>query len=197
MILVVSPTGTCPVYRLAPLEYRFALDAASAFLGGKTGSVEIWNNLPALDEELEDRWGERASVSAAPNILWVEPLAGDWQTRLEGLAEARETKTLVIINSGFLAARLPERQGWPVPASFGQLRRFRQALKSCGFKSDRIFGVHTLASILLNQISHQIGRFGRPALADRLQFAARQSYCSRGWAAFATVDLLVVERKDR
>jgi hypothetical protein len=185
---------------LAPLDYRYALDASMSVLAGAHRPAVLCN-VDELLGEVRQRisgWFDGYGADAA---LWVEPLADTWQADLAALSQVLPTgSVLAIIASRPLARLLPERQSWSgqplgiAPGGVGQLQR---ALTKAGFVVKRNYGFHSAFAIGLNLLSQPFERWRRPDLGDRLHYAARLCYCTRGLlAGMATVSLLLA-RKDR
>lgn len=190
--------GTHAIAEQAPLDYRYALDAAMPVLAGR-GAPMVRCDAPELWSEVGQRIPLLSTVSPANGALWVEPLAGRWQADLAMLARALSVGApLVVVASRPLARLLPERGGWGGgsrsalglrPGGVAQLCR---ALPTTGLELRASFGVHTVAAIALNLLGRRAERWERPDLADRLGFEARLRYCASGpLAALSTVALLI------
>ncbi|HEX2914870.1 MAG TPA: hypothetical protein VH186_29020 [Chloroflexia bacterium] len=193
--------GTVPATRLAPLEYRCALDAAMPLMSGATNPLVICN-LPPLEGEVRQRLNAFTASGEAAAGLWVEPLADSWQSQLALFSGALPPRApLAILLSRPLARLLPERRPWqgqPLGLQFAALFSLGLALRRAGFKPESLYGFHSVRSILLNLASGQAARFQRPDLADRLHFAARLGYRSPALtASLATVNLLIARREVR
>ena len=189
--------GTLPMVELAPLDYRYALDAARTIFPAHA-APQICCRLPELDGEVQQRFG--TATPSTGGALWIEPQATGWQTELSTLTQQLPPAApLVVIMSQPLARLIPERRAWRGQAlgmRLGGALALRQALRSAGLTINRSYGIHSPASIILSQFSHQVARWGRPDLGDRLHFAARLRYCTQSpLAAFATVALLVARRE--
>lgn len=188
--------GACPVTTLAPLDYRYALDAALALLAGKPTLVRC--DLPELASEV----GQRISQPAATDMsaaLWIEPSADRWQDVLASFTLMLPVGTLlVVIASRPLAQLLPERRAWsgqPLGIQHGGIGRLRRALVQSQFRLEATYGIHSVAAIALNMLSQRMERLGRPDLGDRLHFAARLRYCATGPAASLAAVALLSARK--
>jgi len=191
--------GTLPVHDLAPLDYRYALDAAMPLVANE-GVPIVRCTVPALAAEVQQRLPRWSEDQDAPAALWVEPLAENWKAELDSLAAAlRPGGALVVVASRPLARLLPERRDWPgepLGSQPGGVRRLRRALRRKGMVLESEFGMHTLLAIALNLISRQAARWGRPDLGDRLGFAARLRYCTAGpLGPLSTVAMLVARRE--
>ena len=185
---------------LAPLDYRYALDAAMTLLTPH-GPALVRCDVPVLVDEILQRFPTRTKIDPSSG-LWVEPLNDTWQATLDHFAaELPAQARLVIIASRPLACLLPERRGWekkPLGLRLRGLAQFRPALRRTGFVLEASYGIHTLTSISLNVVGQQLSRLDQPDLADRLGFAARLRYCTTGSAAaLATVALLVARKEAR
>lgn len=192
--------GTLPASKLAPLDYRYALDAAMTLLPA-TAPPLLCCNAPALEAEVRQRIPQRATRHKATAALWIEPLHTTWRADLRRLSRSLAPGgTLVIVASQPLARLVPERRAWseqPLGMRVRGLAPLWQTLRLAGFTLDRPHGMHSLHSIMMHMLSRQCERWGRPDLGDRLHFAARLQYRVHGpWATFATVTLRVA-RKDR
>jgi hypothetical protein len=193
--------GSHPVAALAPLEYRYALDAAMSFVGGSAAPI-VRCELGVLEADIRQRLPAWADTPHAASALWAEPQADSWPDELTALANAvAPGGTLVMVASRPLACILPERRGWPgrplglLPGGIGRLRR---DLARAGFALEVDYGIHTAAAIGLNLISRQAERWGQLAIGDRMACAARLRYAAaapRG--ALATVALLVARKEYR
>jgi len=186
--------GVYQQIELAPLDYRYSLDAAMTAVAGRATAVRC--DVPELMSEIRRRIPSPAAFGDAEAALWVEPLLGTWRSDLITIAEALPHEApLVIVASRPLARRLPERRSWngqPLGMQPSGIRRLRQALADVGFRLEAIYGVHSLRAIVLNLLSEQAGRWGYPGLSDRLHFAGRLCYCTIGpFAALSTVALLM------
>src|SRR6185369_1382386 len=105
--------GAYPVAALAPLEYRYALDAAMSFVGRRAAPI-VRCELDLLEAEIRQRLPCWADTPRAASALWAEPQADSWPAGLEALAGAiAHGGTLVVVASRPLARILPERRGWP------------------------------------------------------------------------------------
>lgn len=189
--------GSLPSAQLAPLEYRYALDAALALLAGAVPLTVC--HAAALWPELQQRVNG-ALTGQASAAIWVEPQAHSWRGELDGLMRGLSANaTLLVVVSQPLARLLPERRGWgddPLGVRLGGMRRLTRGLAGAGFRLRERHGLHSLEAIGLNALAAQAARRGQPALADRLQFAARLRYRSAGRSAgLASVALLVARRE--
>jgi hypothetical protein len=191
--------GTHPVAALAPLDYRYALDAAMPAL--TTGGVAplVLCNVWQLAGEVEQRIPIPGKIGMASAALWLEPLADSWETDLEGLADALpQHGLLVVIASLPLARTLPERRAFgvlPLGLQGGGMGRLRRGLAQSGFALEARYGMHSSMAIGLNLLGRALVRAGRPNLGDQLHYAARLHYCTTGpLAAYATVALLMARK---
>ena len=193
--------GTRPVVALAPLDYRFALDAAMPLLAGPAPPL-VRCSVPELAAEIEQRLPQviaAVGVASAPAALWVEPPATGWRADLRVFAAALPPGApLVIIASRPLARLLPERRSWPgrpLGLTWGGVERLCRALSRGGFALEARHGVHSAVAIGLSLIGQAVARMGHPRHGDRLHFAARLHYRTTGpFAALATVALLLARR---
>lgn len=191
--------GTQPRQVLAPLNYRYALDAAMSALDDKNASIVLCN-VPKLMGEITQRLILRTE-GPSPGALWVEPIVETWRAELQALVAALpDGAAVAIIISRPLALLLPllhprnRRLLGLQPAGVQQLCR---ALPRNGLVLERAYGIHSLYAIALNTLSQQCERWGRPDLGDRLHFAARLKYCTRGhFAGLSTTALLVARKMD-
>ncbi|MBV9790444.1 MAG: hypothetical protein JOZ51_19790 [Chloroflexi bacterium] len=186
--------GALPMVALAPLDYRYALDAARTLFAPHATPL-IRCNVAELDPEVSQRFAQ-ASASIAYGVLWIEPLAASWRVELKDCADQLSTGSpLVVIASQPLARLVPERRTWggaPLGMQLTGVNQLRRAMRDAGLSIESRHGIHSAASIALSQISHQAARLGRPEIGDRLHFAARLRYRAQGpLAALATVGLLV------
>lgn len=189
--------GTLPMVALAPLDYRYALDAArTRFAPHATPAIRC--NVTELDAELRQRFA-RESASIGHGLLWIEPPATSWRVELSELTQHLPAGApLVVIASQPLARMVPERRTWsgdPLGMQITGINQLLRALLRGGLRIEARHGIHTAASIALSQVSQQAARLGRPDLGDRLHFAARLRYCTQGpQAALATVGLIVARK---
>jgi hypothetical protein len=191
--------GTVPMWSRAPLEYRTALDAALSLVTGPAAPV-VHCQVPELAAEASQRLPNAAEIDSAQTILWIEPLAVNWQDQLERLLEQLDRGGLLVILASRGPARwLPERQGWPeqpLGLQIGGLGRLRRSLRQNGLSLERELGFHTGRSVIGSLLGKVVDRLGYPDLGDRLAAAARLYYASSGpWAAVSTVVLLVAHRE--
>ena len=187
--------GSYPVSELAPLDYRYALDAAMTRLAGSSATL-ILCQVPQLSAEVRQRLPEKGLAEPASSALWVEPLCNGWRGDLGFLMTSLPIGApLVVLASCPLARLLPERRGWPgqpLCLRVGGAQRLQQEMRQAGFVIEARYGFHTLISIGLNSMSRQLERFGRPDLGDRLHFTARLHYVvTAPWDTFSMVALLV------
>jgi hypothetical protein len=181
-----------------PLEYCVALDAAAAYLSG-AGPVRLSCGEAAL--EIGARQRVEGWESQEPTVgLWVEPRREDWGEEMVRYALALPTGArLAVVASRPLARLLPERRGWRDDAlglAYGGAGHMARGLRGSGFRLEARYGVHTLASILLNALGRLAERRARPDLADRLSAAARLAYTTDGpLAGFSTVAILFTRKK--
>lgn len=192
--------GTLPMIALAPLDYRYALDAARTLFAPHAVPV-IRCNVAELDAEVNQRF-TRESASIEQGALWIEPLVSSWRMELNDVAyHLPPDAPLVVIASQPLARLVPERGTWsgePVGMQLSGIKLLRRAMREARLRIEARHGIHTAASIALSQLSQQAARLGRPDLGDRLHFAARLRYCTQSsQAALATVSLLVARKEAR
>src|SRR5206468_1192647 len=128
--------GALPAAALAPLDYRYALDAAMTVLAGQPESI-VRCNAPGLLAEIRQRIPESREPQATRAALWIEPLADTWRAELAALADALPPGArLVIVASRPLARLIPERRGWsgrPLGLTPSGLLRLGRALAGRGF----------------------------------------------------------------
>ncbi len=188
-----------PVYDLAPLEYRYALDVATAVLtSAASDSVLVYCNVPQLKREVQ----QRLTVSTTQHgraALWLEPMVEDWRTQLDRIScQLLPGAPLALILSLPLARLLPERRTWvghPVAMNPAAVWRLYRALKCSGFSVSGVYGLHSPAAIALNQVSRVLERLDRPDLADRFHFAGRLAYRTSGLrVTLSTVALAILRR---
>jgi hypothetical protein len=183
----------------APLEYRYALDAAMPVLAS-AGPPLVLCNVPELEHEVRQRVAQRAGAARVDAALWVEPLLQSWQVDLAFLSDVlSEGGPLVVVASRPLARTLPERRPWggrPLGFAPGGVWRLRRALTPAGLTLEGTYGLHAAPAVWLSLLSRLAERWGRPDLGDRLHFAARLRYCASGrLAAWSTVALLVARKE--
>ncbi len=194
--------GTHPRLVLAPLEYRYALDAVMPLVA-KEESLLIRCDISQLMSEITQRIpisSDSNQARHAKMALWVEPLQLSWRDELAMINDRLGHRScLIIIASRPLAHLLPERQTWqgqPLGIQVGGLSQLYSELQQMGWVVERQDGIHSLQSIVLNQLSRLMSRLGCLAWADRLEFAARLHYRSTDlWAPWSTVALLVARKE--
>lgn len=179
-----------------PLDYCYALDAAMTMLGGDTSVIF---GVRELVREVRHRIPGHTSQPLLNGALWIEPLSVTWRHEVRQINDTLPAGArLVVITSRPLARILPERRSWSSGALGLQPRgnaRLRHALAGSGFEVEATYGMHTIHAIGINMLSRFAGAIGRPALSDRLHFAARLCYCTSGrLAPYSTVGLLVMRR---
>lgn len=183
---------------LAPLDYRYALDAAMSTLAGIPQPL-VKCGVHALQDEVSQRIPVQLKQGPALGGLWIEPLSATWNSDLHllltGLAFAAP---LVIVASRPLARLIPERASWdgqPLGLKPGGLGRLRRALTQMRWTVESSYGIHSALAIALSVVGQQLERIGRPDLGDRLHFAARLRYCNEGvFSPLSTVAVLVVRK---
>ncbi|HLO13264.1 MAG TPA: hypothetical protein VK206_00430 [Anaerolineales bacterium] len=192
---------THTIVDLAPLEYRYALDAAMSVLGCETAPA-ILCHVPELEYEVCQRLNGSSEWKSATAGLWIEPLGSTWISELERIAHGLICNAqLVILASRPMANLLSERKSWtaePLGTHPGGLPKLYRALSRSGFILEKSYGIHSILAISLNLMSRAAARCGRPDLGDRLQFAARLRYCTLGpLATLSTLALLFVRKISR
>lgn len=191
--------GTYSVADSAPLEYRYALDAAMPFLAGENAPVVLCG-IPNLQCEIRQRLSDKNDGENSSAALWVEPLAGTWRDDLETFATILPCGApLVIIASQAIARLLPERQSWEgrlLGFQLGGISQLRSALHHASFAIEASYGIHSVFAIGLNVWSRLLERWGRADLGDRLHFAARLHYCTTGLlATFSSITMLIAKKE--
>lgn len=190
--------GALPGYRLAPLDYGLALDAAAASLA-EYGPPYALCGCRELIGELHQRFAQPPTLPARCAV-WVEPDERDWLHNLDqiGVSLVRGG-LLAIVASRPLARLLPERRGWsarPIGVVPGGILRLRSALKAGGLRPLIERGFHSPAAIALVGLSRLATAAGQDARADRLRAAARMAYIvTRPTAALTTVALIVATKE--
>jgi hypothetical protein len=184
---------------LAPLDYRYALDAAMTMLA-PDGAPHVYNNLPQLENEVRWRIPLPAETKQASGILWIEPLPGVWLRELERLVQALALGApLVVVASLRRAQSLTECRSWEWRAlgfQPGGIRRLEQALRQAGLRIEATYGFHTQIADRLEKLGQMATRFGRPDLGDQLQFRAHLQYSSQDLRnAHVTVALLLARKE--
>jgi hypothetical protein len=186
-----------PEYQQIPLEYRVALDASSVWLANSS-PIKLHCGQPALLQEVDQRL-TITDASTWSDGLWIEPQAATWENVLNELTQQLSSGSrLAVLLSLPLARRLPERRDWSGNA-LGEYPRglstFTHALHKHEFLVNIIQGLHTGQAILFNFISSSSRKIGQYALADRIEFFARQHYIKplpTAWGA--TCALLLATR---
>lgn len=183
---------------VAPLEYRYALDAAMPVVAGRNSPMVLCN-VPQLESEVRQRLSHISEPQLAMAGLWIEPLRGSWMNDLEKIQHTLNCNSpLIILASRPLANLLPERKSWtgrPLGTHLRGLSNLSQALLESGFVLESNYGVHSIWAIALSLVSRTVDLCGRPDLGDRLQFAARLHYCIRGpLAGLSTLALIFARR---
>lgn len=189
--------GTIPLFQQAPLDYKYALDAAMTTLAGKAAPWVVCA-VPQLAAEVRQRLPHWA-LGQASAALWVEPQHGTWRAEIAQFAQTLAPGApLVIIAARPLARLLPERKVWADRAlglEFYGLGDLKRGLHTAGFLLEAEYGIHSISAIGLSLIGQQMERRGHPKVGDRLHFASRLAYCQSGWLAnWATVALLFAVR---
>lgn len=182
-----------------PLDYRYALDAVMPAYARASGA-SVLCNIPELSAELDYRGIRVGSAGSATTALWIEPLIDSWSAELDSLAaQLAAGGRLYVIASRPLAAVLPERRGWhgqPLGVRPGGLRRLQSSVRGRGFRITACYGIHGPASIGLNCLAWVASAAGRPDVGDRLQFAGRLRYCTRGLrSALSAVSLIAAVKE--
>lgn len=189
--------GTLPMRALAPLDYRYALDAARTLIRSDQSCVRC--DVPELIDEVIQRFPHR-SKTPTHGALWIEPLRRSWRATLAALAaDLPPGAPLIIIASRPLARLIPERRGWsgdPLGMRLRGITLLQQALTRSGVVMTDHYGIHSLTAIATSMIGQQLDRIGRPDLADRFGFAARLRYCTAGPIRSLSTVALIVARKE-
>ncbi len=185
------------LYKLAPLEYRVGLDAASTWLAQQP-PLKLYCEQPALLGEAAQRL-PAAEAGPSASGLWIEPQISSWQAVLEVLAlELPPGGRLAVLLSRPLSRRLPERRDWQGTALGerpGGVRQLVHALHHHGLRMVTLQGLHSGQATLLLAAAALARKAGTLARADRLEFAARQRYIqAMGKAWGATCALILAER---
>ena len=183
-----------PPVVLAPLDYRYALDAAMSLCAG-CGRPAVICNIPELLAEIDYRVPSGSASSSPGAAVWIEPLGGSYRDDLASLHQLMPAGGMIAIVASLPMARiLPERRAWEGGA-LGMhvlgVRRLTQSLVEWGFVISSRYGIHTPTAIGLHLVSRQFERRGRADLGGRAHFAARLRYATDGpLAMFSTVALL-------
>lgn len=192
--------GTLPVTSLPPLEYRWAFDAVMPFFY-QNGLSTVICDISALQMEFNQRLPGSVLRPQPGNGLWVEPMLDSWREDLQEFSTQISTAgTLVILASFPLARWLPERHGWtgdPLGLKLWGFVRLNFALSRAGFQHTNVYGLHSLVSIWLNYCTLQVDRCGRPELADRIRFSARDHYVQSGPFGYLSTVALLFYQKSR
>lgn len=195
--MIEAETRAENIAKFVPLEYRYALDAA--IISVKQSPLIICR-APALMPEIWQRFSDTNTASKVSGGLWIEPELTNWS---EDLAELTKTlpagQKLAIVLSRPMARLLPERRNWegqPLGLEWNGLLKLRLKLIKAGFKLESSFGLHSPIATGLNALSYRLESLQRPALADRLHFAARLRYCTSGPLAVLSTVALIIARKE-
>jgi len=187
-----------PVYSRTFAEYRSALDAASVWLS-EYSPLKLFCISDLLRLESLQRMGF-SDVAPWKGILWVEPQLEQWTQTLNSCVQnLAPSGRLAVVISQPLAKILPERlnyQDKPLGLQRSGLRQILTALRSNKFNIEEVQSLHTYQSILTNQSAAIIRRMNKFALADRLEFSAKQHYI-QPWkgASRGTCALILATRK--
>jgi hypothetical protein len=186
--------GSSSGVAIIPLEYSIALDAASVWLASYSPR-KILCEQPALEQEVSQHL---PIVKTPPwrSALWVEPQRLTWEKTLVDLStQLPNDSNLAVLLSLPPARRLPDRHTWPT-TSLGErpggLNTLTHALLRHGFVINSVHGFHTGQSVFLNLAASFSRKLSCLALADRIEFFARQHYIkltSKAW--FATCALIL------
>ena len=190
--------NTVFVHELIPMEYRVALDALSVWLSAFP-PLRLCCEQPALLSELKQR---QLFNSDQPwySGLWLEPQRLNWRSSLEEFSDCLMSGARLGLLLSLLPARLlPGHQDWsgePFGEQVGGLQLLQKALLQQGFTITTMQGLHSGQAILYFAAAKAARNCGRFALADRLEFAARQKYTksmSNTWCACCA--LILAERQ--
>jgi len=192
----VFAENTVFVHELMPLEYRVALDVLSVWLSAFP-PLRLCCEQPALLSELKQRLPFNINQPWYSG-LWLEPQRLNWRSSLEEFSDCLMSGARLGVLLSLLPARLlPGRQDWsgePLGEQLGGLQILQKALLQQGFKTTTMQGLHTGQAILYCAAAKAARKHGRFALADRLEFAARQNYTkpmSNTWCACCALILAV------
>ncbi len=182
-----------PVYQHSLLEFRVALDAASAWL-----FAESPTRLLGAPGSQREQTLPRLSYAENPpwrSGLWLDPQREDWETVLGSIShDLPSGGRLAVLLSLPLSRRLPGRSSQgdqPLGLERHGPEEFRAGLDKNGFRLQDIFGLHTGQAILLNQLALTARRLGLLAFGDRLEFAARKHYIKPWKSAWSATCLLL------
>lgn len=190
--------GSLPVSELAPLEYRYALDAAMPGLAANQLPFIICNS-PFLKGELQQRLDGTTTSEITKAGLWLEPLVETWESELQTFKKTLpKDSTLIIVASRPLARILPEIKSRSEKALGIQptgIYRLSKTLLSEGFEVKVTYGIHSITSIGINFVSQQAMRIHQYALSDRLLFKSKLLYCTTSpLSSISTVALIFAKK---
>jgi hypothetical protein len=168
---------------------RYALDACALAFGLSHGPTLLLSSMPPWERALRRRIGDhlfatndpaRPSSQAWGGAVWLEPPWRGWRAQLAEIRhELPRGGLLSIVLSLPLALLQQERRPLGLGMKPAGLLQLRSTLVDNGFWIERAFGFHTLVWSVARGIVQWIGQW-RPDLADRLHFAIRRSFATRG-----------------
>jgi hypothetical protein len=196
--------GPVTIYASSPFYAREILKRLSS-LPAALAPTGDW---ASLSSSMEEKLGPEVpgpNITAAEAMerpasvaIWAEPEPDTAAYLRQSVLRSLEREgRLCIINSGWLARRLPEwtrLEGRPAsrPVALRQVRRW---LQSSAFTIEATVGFHGPLSILWGYRHHLAQRLGRPDVADRCHFKMRAEYVTRGWrAAFSPVCVIIARK---
>jgi hypothetical protein len=178
----------------------YALDACALSFGATRGPILLVSSQPAWEYVLRRRLGdrfftiddpERPPAQAWIGAAWLDPQRPLWQGQLQAMSrELPGGSLLSVVQSLPLAALRRTVNPYAVGIVPHRLLQFRTALIQNGFRLERTFGFQTLWWIVLGRIAARL-ETTRPDLGDRLHFAMRRGFATRGPAlVFAMTGLI-------
>jgi hypothetical protein len=189
--------GTLPVYAMASLEYRLAIDAASVWLA-RSIPVGLRCEQPALEHECRQRLPV-VQIPPWQSLLWLEPQYSSWRPALDDLASHLLPGARLAVLLSLPAARhLPGFHAWgsdPLGVRFGGWKHLQQELAAQSFILDTARAFHGGQSVFWSTSSRVARLLHRCALADRLEFNSRLHYLQPLAASWlSTCALLLAHR---
>jgi hypothetical protein len=167
----------------------YALDACALSFGATRGPILLVSSQPSWEHMLRRRLGdrfftvddpERPSAQAWVGAAWLEPQRTMWRDHLVIISRELPSGSLLsVVQSLPLTVFGRATSPGAVGITPNGVARFRHALTRQGFRIERAFGFQTLWWIALRRVAARLARY-RPDISDRIQFAMRRGFATRG-----------------
>ena len=174
-----------------PAGPQYALHACALALGASRGPTLLLSTIPHWERALRTWIGDqlftindptRPPEQAWVGAVWLEPQRRTWRIDLERIkAELPPGRQLSIVLSLPLALLQRGSSLGALGLLPSGIRQLRAALIDGGFSVEHAFGFQTAWSVALDKLALRM-RSPRPDWSDRLRYAARRYFTTRGFA---------------